>query len=90
MINQCDGCQRKLRLNENSIHEDEFGRATIGCTKHLYEEKLSAEDILHIAVCQAVSCMSQGYNLIANSILRQSLVDYADLKADHERFIHTD
>ena len=39
----------------------------------------SAEELLHIAICQAVGCLTQGDAIKASSILRQSLVDYADL-----------
>lgn len=39
----------------------------------------SREDLLHIAICQAVASLNQGDEpRLAHTILRQSLVDYAD------------
>lgn len=41
-------------------------------------EQDKTNELLHVAVCQAVQLLTQGHNGEASSALRQSLVDYAD------------
>ena len=38
-------------------------------------------DDLHTAICQAVTCLTRGKNLLASSVLRQALADFPDRAA---------